>query len=340
MEGGLNGLVIISLRRMQCRTATGLKHLERQHLQWCRQFNVLQRSARTRRRHTHPLIITRADIPCPPYTLSCRSLARNSTSVRDDDTKRSRGCISVAGTAARKLTGRLTTSTRTSLCKGMGRSELPKVSLCALYGRVHGRQKRARPNCVYHLYLHASRLLSRSHPLARIASRFVGTSNNAIPSSLASHHPALTARDNANTSSCTEFKEIRKEWKAKKKEEEAARKADEERQRQSAQAEGRDGAPNGTEAPVYGQVRPHMGALTPQMGGPHLPPIGYAPAGQGQAPQPYGTQSPGGIDGMAQYAANNQVYSNGNSNGSSYPPSPYGQPNQMYQQRRPPSSGL
>jgi len=137
----------------------------------------------------------------------------------------------------------------------------------------------------------------------------------------------------ANDHALIEFKEIRKEWKAKKKEEEAARKADEERQRQE---QARNAQEHGQEQPgAYGQMRTPIGP-PPQMGGPQLPPIGYAPAASGQAPAQYGTQSPS-IEGMAQYATTNQVYNGNQPNGSSFPQSPYGQNNQMYQQRHYPS---
>jgi transcription factor CON7 len=116
-----------------------------------------------------------------------------------------------------------------------------------------------------------------------------------------------------------EFKEIRKEWKAKKKEEEAQRKAEEERQR----AEGRGGDQNASEAPVYGHMRPNIP--------PQLPPIGYNPAASTQAP-PYGTQSPGTIEGMTQYANSDSIPSTSSNSRNSYPQSPYGQNQQMYQQ--------
>ncbi|KAF2834929.1 hypothetical protein M501DRAFT_943083 [Patellaria atrata CBS 101060] len=126
-----------------------------------------------------------------------------------------------------------------------------------------------------------------------------------------------------------EFKEIRKEWKAKKKEEEAQRKAEDERQRQQ---EGRPGPENGgdtSQVYAHGQIR---GQVPPPSGisGPahQLPPIGYAPASATQPPPQYGNQSPAALEGMAQYANGGQMYNGGNNN--SYPPSPYGQPNQMY----------
>jgi len=84
---------------------------------------------------------------------------------------------------------------------------------------------------------------------------------------------------------------------------------------------------------MYGQIRAHVGPPQP-LGGPQLPPIGYAPA-SGQAPASYGTQSPGALEGIGQYANNSQMYQAANSNSSNYPPSPYGQNNQMYQRRAP-----
>ncbi|KAK8164969.1 transcriptional regulator [Phyllosticta citrichinensis] len=125
-----------------------------------------------------------------------------------------------------------------------------------------------------------------------------------------------------------EFKEIRKEWKAKKKEEEAQRKADEERRRQQ---EARSQENSNAEGPIYGDRQMGQSA---QMGGPQLPPIGYAPAGAtGQTTTQYGTQSPGAIGDMAQYAAANpQLYGGASNASSSYPQSPYAQGQQMYQQ--------
>jgi transcription factor CON7 len=128
----------------------------------------------------------------------------------------------------------------------------------------------------------------------------------------------------------TEFKEIRKEWKAKKKEEEAQRKADEERQRQ--QNDNRTAEQqNASDQPVYGHMRTPIGP-PPTMGGPQLPPIGYAPSAGGQSQPQYAQQSPA-MENMAQYASNTQLYSNGNNTGNSYPQSPYGQNNQLYNQR-------
>ena len=60
---------------------------------------------------------------------------------------------------------------------------------------------------------------------------------------------------------------------------------------------------------------------------PQLPPIGYTPGQPGQVQGHYPAQ-PNGIDQMQQYG-NNPLYSN-------YPQSPYGQGNQMYQQRHSP----
>ncbi|KAI9826119.1 MAG: hypothetical protein M1832_000568 [Thelocarpon impressellum] len=123
-----------------------------------------------------------------------------------------------------------------------------------------------------------------------------------------------------------EFKEIRKEWKARKKEEDNARKADEERQRVAAQAN---------------QVEPQAGADPAQASSaaayppgvrPQLPPIGYTPGAQaGQVQQGHYPAQPNGIEQMQQYS-NNPLYSN-------YPQSPYGQGNQMYQQRQTPLLG-
>jgi transcription factor CON7 len=127
----------------------------------------------------------------------------------------------------------------------------------------------------------------------------------------------------------TEFKEIRKEWKAKKKEEEAQRKADEERQRAT---DGRNATEHASDNPAYGNMRSQMPPS--QMGGPQLPPIGYAPASGGQGAQ-YGTQSPGTMEGMSQYGTQGHVYDDASSNGNhSYPQSPYGQNNPMYQQSK------
>lgn len=110
--------------------------------------------------------------------------------------------------------------------------------------------------------------------------------------------------------SCTEFKEIRKEWKQRKKEEDSQRKVDDERQRAAnGGGEGPPPDPNQPQGPNY-----------PSGGGrPHLPPIGYAPAGAQVPPQGY----PSGVEQMYQaQASNGQVYPG-------YPHSPYGQGQQM-----------
>ncbi|KAL8747448.1 MAG: hypothetical protein Q9190_000660, partial [Brigantiaea leucoxantha] len=111
-------------------------------------------------------------------------------------------------------------------------------------------------------------------------------------------HPSVHAK----------FKEIRKEWKARKKEEDAQRKSEEERQRGSAGGQPVDGQPQD----------PNQSATPGQNYGPgarpHLPPIGYAPAGQQMQPQ-YAS----GVEQMYQAQGNGQVYP-------AYPPqSPYGQ---------------
>ena len=134
-------------------------------------------------------------------------------------------------------------------------------------------------------------------------------------------HPADAsfplARTFTNTSwDMIEFKEIRKEWKARKKEEDSQRKADEERQRGSNGGGSIDGQPNDPAQAPPGQNYP-PGAR------PHLPPIGYAPAG-GQVPAQYA----GGVDQMYQQG-NGQVYT-------AYPHSPYGQGQQMYVQHHTP----
>ena len=113
-----------------------------------------------------------------------------------------------------------------------------------------------------------------------------------------------------------EFKEIRKEWKARKKEEENQRKADEERQRAASGTNQVDGQPTDPAQTPTSQNYPP--GVRPQ-----LPPIGYAPAG-GQVAGQY----PSGVEQMYQQG-NGQVYSG-------YPHSPYGQGQQMYQQRHTP----
>jgi transcription factor CON7 len=123
----------------------------------------------------------------------------------------------------------------------------------------------------------------------------------------------------------TEFKEIRKEWKARKKEEENQRKAEEERQRQAAQAAGQSEPQNSTEPAQASSASTYTPGIRPQ-----LPPIGYQPAQAGQVPSGHYQAPPSGIEQM-QYG-NNQLYQN-------YPQSPYGQGNQMYQQRQTPLQG-
>jgi transcription factor CON7 len=104
------------------------------------------------------------------------------------------------------------------------------------------------------------------------------------------------------------------------KEEEAARKAEEERHRVANPHSGGDNPPD---TPVYGHMRPNIP--------PQLPPIGYSPA-TSQAPPQYGTQSPGTVEGMSQYATSNSARSTPSNHKNSYPQSPYGQNSQMYQQ--------
>ncbi|CAG8955240.1 hypothetical protein HYFRA_00007257 [Hymenoscyphus fraxineus] len=117
-----------------------------------------------------------------------------------------------------------------------------------------------------------------------------------------------------------EFKEIRKEWKARKKEEENQRKAEEDRQRMGvAQA----GPPSEQQQP--GQGAPPQGYQQQQSErNVQLPPIGYQPGGQ--VPAQY--QAPaGGVQQLQQYDGNQMQTFSG------YPASPYGAPNQMYNQR-------
>lgn len=131
------------------------------------------------------------------------------------------------------------------------------------------------------------------------------------------------------SSTVTEFKEIRKEWKARKKEEENARKAAEERERAAvAQSQGPENNappdPNVTTAQQPPQPASYPAGVRPQ-----LPPIGYQPA-DGQVPNQYGTSTGNGL-----------VYQNGNgqmpaSYPANYPHSPYAQQSQVYQQPPPP----
>lgn len=114
-----------------------------------------------------------------------------------------------------------------------------------------------------------------------------------------------------------EFKEIRKEWKARKKDEETAKKAEEDRQR---------GPVQGTPVESPNPVEPSQGSPGtnyPSSVRPQLPPIGYT-SQSGQVSSHY-TAPANGIEQMQQYG-NNSMYPN-------YPPSPYGQGGQVYQQR-------
>ncbi|KAI9844710.1 MAG: hypothetical protein M1838_002068 [Thelocarpon superellum] len=118
-----------------------------------------------------------------------------------------------------------------------------------------------------------------------------------------------------------EFKEIRKEWKARKKEEDNQRKADEERQRVASQA-------SAVEPPIPADPsQASSAAAYPPGVRPQLPPIAYTPGQPGPVPGHYPAQA-NGIEQMQQYGSN-PLYSN-------YPQSPYGQGNQMYQQRQAP----
>lgn len=125
----------------------------------------------------------------------------------------------------------------------------------------------------------------------------------------------------ADANDVAEFKEIRKEWKARKKDEENQRKS-EDRQRagQGSQVESPNPADGGQGSPASS----YPSGVRPQ-----LPPIAYAPGQGGPVPGHYGTPA-NGIEQMQQY--NSPIYS-------SYPPSPYGQGGQVYQQRpRPPAA--
>lgn len=119
---------------------------------------------------------------------------------------------------------------------------------------------------------------------------------------------------------CTEFKEIRKEWKARKKEEEAARKAEEERQRAAASAQSATDPQNSADGTQPPTTYPGSRAV-------QLPPIGYQAT-------PYPAPPSAGIQGSlpGDYSNASHVYG-----GSGYSPnSPYGAPNQqMYNQREP-----
>lgn len=119
-----------------------------------------------------------------------------------------------------------------------------------------------------------------------------------------------------------EFKEIRKEWKARKKDEETQRKRDEEERKAAVtQADGQPGQPGQPDQSQAGQGPSYQPGSRPQ-----LPPIAYQSQG-GEVANPY----PGQQGGM--------VYQQGNGPMgpyAQYPPpnSPYGQPGQVYQQRK------
>ncbi|KAI4226524.1 MAG: hypothetical protein L6R36_003120 [Xanthoria steineri] len=121
----------------------------------------------------------------------------------------------------------------------------------------------------------------------------------------------VTMQSHGNKRTPEEFKEIRKEWKQRKKEEEAQRKSEDERQRGSQGGQSVDGQSNDpAQTPTGQNYAP--GAR------PHLPPIGYAPAGGTMQ-----AQYPSGVEQMYQAQGNGQVYAG-------YPPhSPYGQGQQM-----------
>ncbi|KAI6716299.1 hypothetical protein JHW43_001077 [Diplocarpon mali] len=112
----------------------------------------------------------------------------------------------------------------------------------------------------------------------------------------------------------TEFKEIRKEWKARKKEEETQRKAEDDRARAAVvPAEGQASSDNAAPA---GYQQPGRSV--------QLPPIGYQPGAQ--VPGQYQAAPPGGVQQLQDYPNSHLQYSG-------YPASPYGAPNQMYNQR-------
>ncbi|KAK2628489.1 hypothetical protein QTJ16_001592 [Diplocarpon rosae] len=110
-----------------------------------------------------------------------------------------------------------------------------------------------------------------------------------------------------------EFKEIRKEWKARKKEEETQRKAEDDRARAAVvPADGQ--APSDNAAPA-GYQQPGRSV--------QLPPIGYQPGAQ--VPGQYQAAPPAGVQQLQDYPNSHLQYSG-------YPASPYGAPNQMYNQ--------
>lgn len=113
----------------------------------------------------------------------------------------------------------------------------------------------------------------------------------------------------------SEFKEIRKEWKARKKEEEQQRKEADSARSAAVPNDGQQAesaAPPGS----YAASRPAV----------HLPPIGYQPGAQ--VPNQYqAPPSAGGVQQLQEYGNNHGMQYSG------YPASPYGAPNQMYNQR-------
>ena len=112
----------------------------------------------------------------------------------------------------------------------------------------------------------------------------------------------------------TEFKEIRKEWKARKKEEDNARKQEDEARQRAVQHSQVDGQP-----PEGQQVQ---GQPYQANGRPSLPPI----YNDQQHPQSQYGHQPGPM-----------VYPQGNGQVQyppAYPQAPYGQPAQVYQQRK------
>lgn len=113
-----------------------------------------------------------------------------------------------------------------------------------------------------------------------------------------------------------EFKEIRKEWKARKKDETTI-KSEDDRHRVTVPGTPVE-SPNPAE-PSQGSP----GSNYPSSVRPQLPPIGYTSQG-GQVSGHYPAPA-NGIEQMQQYG-NNNMYPN-------YPPSPYGQGGQVYQQR-------
>ena len=130
------------------------------------------------------------------------------------------------------------------------------------------------------------------------------------------HHHGTTCVTiyHTNLIGVIEFKEIRKEWKARKKEEENQRKAEDDRARANAAPADGQNANDGPAGQGYQQ-----GGRSVQ-----LPPIGYQPGsqvpGQYQAPA-------GGVQQLQEYSGNHMQQYSG------YPASPYGAPNQMYNQR-------